>query len=218
MSRFQMMFEDRADAGQRLAEQLKEYKEKNNVIVLGLPRGGVVVAAEVAQDLQAPLDVVVVRKIGSAANPEVAIGALMQDGTVLWDKELAKILDLHSDEVEQIVDQEREELVRRLAQYRHGRGPLKLGNKIVILVDDGLATGMTMRAAIKTVQEQKPLKIIVAVPVASNIQAAQIRGMMGVDDCLCLIEDPTFRSVGQYYNHFAQVNDEEVETLLHIVK
>ncbi len=218
MSRFQMMFENRADAGQRLAEQLKAYKGKSNVIVLGLPRGGVVVAAEVAQDLQAPLDVVVVRKIGTLSNPETAVGAVMQDGTVIWNKEFAKIVDVQSQEMQQIVEQERNELARRLVQYRHGRGSLKLQNKIVILVDDGLATGLTMVAAIKSVLEQKPAKIIVAIPVSSAIQAAQIRGMQDVDDCLCLIEDPAFRAVGQYYNNFAQVSDEEVETLLHIVK
>jgi putative phosphoribosyl transferase len=213
-----MMFENRADAGQRLAEQLKAYKGKSNVIVLGLPRGGVVVAAEVAQDLQAPLDVVVVRKIGTLSNPETAVGAVMQDGTVIWNKEFAKIVDVQSQEMQQIVEQERNELARRLVQYRHGRGSLKLQNKIVILVDDGLATGLTMVAAIKSVLEQKPAKIIVAIPVSSAIQAAQIRGMQDVDDCLCLIEDPAFRAVGQYYNNFAQVSDEEVETLLHIVK
>jgi len=218
MSRFQMMFENRADAGQRLAEQLKAYKGKNNVIVLGLPRGGVVVAAEVAQALQAPLDVVVVRKIGLASNPETAVGAVMQDGTLVWDREFAKIVDVQSQAMQQIVEKERNELARRLTQYRHGRGPLKLQNKIVILVDDGLATGLTMVAAIRSVLEQKPAKIIVAIPVSSAIQATQIRGMQDVDDCLCLIEDPAFRAVGQYYNNFAQVNDEEVETLLHIVK
>jgi len=104
MSRFQMMFENRADAGQRLAEQLKAYKGKNNVIVLGLPRGGVVVAAEVAQALQAPLDVVVVRKIGLASNPETAVGAVMQDGTLVWDREFAKIVDVQSQAMQQIVE------------------------------------------------------------------------------------------------------------------
>jgi predicted phosphoribosyltransferase len=127
-------------------------------------------------------------------------------------------VDVQSQEMQQIVEQERNELARRLVQYRHGRGSLKLQNKIVILVDDGLATGLTMVAAIKSVLEQKPAKIIVAIPVSSAIQAAQIRGMQDVDDCLCLIEDPAFRAVGQYYNNFAQVSDEEVETLLHIVK
>lgn len=204
------MFRNRIEAGQKLAEKLKAYHQKPNSIVLALPRGGVVVGREVAHNLNLPLDIVVPRKIGHPTNPEYAIGAITETGEGIWNEE--ERIQINTDWLKTKISKEQKEAQRRLKAYRGDRPPLDLREKIVIIVDDGIATGLTMRAAIASVRAQKSTKIIVAVPVSARDSAEVIR--REVDELVVLEAPPFFGAIGAFYSDFQQVGDDEVIKLL----
>ncbi|MBI2195521.1 MAG: phosphoribosyltransferase [Candidatus Levybacteria bacterium] len=208
------MFEDRNKAGAQLAEQLKEYK--GDSIVLALPRGGVVIGFEIAKALKVPLDVIVVRKIGAPHNPELGIGAVSESNTKVLDGSAIKLLGIPRRVISEMIRREKEELRRRVAVYRNNK-PLKtLKNRTVIIVDDGLATGATARAAIRAVKKHKPKQLIFAAPVCESNTARGIEHL--VDKILCIEAPSNFAAVGQWYRNFEQVSDEEVVALLKLYK
>jgi putative phosphoribosyl transferase len=203
------MFKDRIDAGKQVAEKLKdEYKDKPDTIVIGLPRGGVIVAAQVADQLGLPLDIVVPRKIGAPFQPELAVGAITQDGELVWNEHIMNMLHLKPKDLDETIKKETEEAQRRLKLYRGNRPPLELAGKTVILVDDGIATGATMRATIQYAKTHGALKIIVAVPVAAvdTLDALQWK----VDEIISVIVPTAFYGVGGFYHSFPQTSDQEV--------
>lgn len=204
---FYSRFKNREEAGKRLAEKLLEWKEKNPV-VLAIPRGGVVVAYEVAKALKAPLDLIIPRKIGAPGNPELAIGAVTEDGTLVLNEDLVAGLRIPEDYVETLREREMEEIRRRKKAYLGDIPPQSLRDKTVILVDDGIATGATARAAIKSVLRQKPLAVVVAAPVAppETVRALERE----VDRVVCLVVFEPFFAIGQFYEDFSQVSDGEV--------
>jgi len=205
-------YRNRTEAGRLLAEELAHYKSKPDVVVLGLTRGGVPVAAEVARALQAPLDVVVVRKLGVPFQPELAMGAIAGDGTQVLDRALVHTLGLADRDVDAVASREREELERRERLYRQGQPPLNLRERTAILVDDGLATGSTMLAAIAFTRKRLAKRIVLAVPVASVEGVEKLRGK--VEECVCLATPKPFFSVGEWYWNFLPTNDVEVVRLL----
>ena len=205
-------FINRTEAGRELATMLHEFRNRNDLVVLGLPRGGVPVAFEVAKALRAPLDVFTVRKIGAPENPEYALGAIATGGVTAMDWSLADRLGVRNAVLGEIVASEREELQRREQLYRGDRGPLKIAGKKVIVVDDGLATGSTMRAAIAALRTLDPARIVVAVPVASREAAAAVRGE--ADAFLCAYLPAELYGVGLWYEDFSQTTDAEVLELL----
>ncbi len=206
-----MLFNDRRDAGRRLAKSLAA-KELRRPVVLGIPRGGVVVAYEVARALGAPLDVVIPRKIGAPGNPELAIGALAQDGTLVVDQALVDALGVDKDYLEQEAQRQRGEIERRLKLYRQGEPPVELGGAGVVVVDDGIATGATVLAALRGLRSSKPERLILAVPVAPPDTLERLRAE--ADEVICLSAPEPFYAVGQFYRHFEQTADEEVVDLL----
>jgi predicted phosphoribosyltransferase len=207
-----VVFEDRHDAGRQLAARLRRHKLEKPII-LGLPRGGVPVAAEVAAALAAPLDVVVVRKLGVPWQPELAIGAIASGGVRILNEEVVSgIPGLDDSVIDGIAATELEELKRRELLYRGARPMPNLQGRDAILIDDGLATGATMRAAIEAVRSQQPSRIIVAIPVGSAETVRSIRKI--VDDVICLTTPAFFYAVGQSYRNFNQTTDEEVRRLL----
>jgi putative phosphoribosyl transferase len=205
-------FEDRSQAGRLLAAELARYKLTKNVVVLGLARGGLPVAFEVAKALQAPLDVLVVRKLGAPGQPELAMGAIAVDGTRVLDEETIRYLGISAEAVEVVTRQEQKELERREKLYRAGRPPLNLRGRIAILVDDGLATGSTMLAAIRFSKQRSPERIVLAVPVASTSALEKLRPE--VDECVCLAAQEFFYAVGLWYQDFPQTTDAAVKSLL----
>jgi len=205
-------YRNRSEAGRLLAEELAHYKSKADVVVLGLTRGGVPVAAEVASALHAPLDVVVVRKLGVPFQPELAMGAIAGDDTQVLDKQLVYALDLTNRDVEAAITRERAELQRRERLYRRGRRVLDLKEHTAILVDDGLATGSTMLAAVAFVRKRLAKRIVMAVPVASVEALEKLRDK--VDECVCLATPDPFFSVGDWYGNFLPTEDAEVLRLL----
>jgi putative phosphoribosyl transferase len=205
-------FADRRQAGSILAHQLRSYAGRSDVIVLGLPRGGVPVAFEVAQALDVPLDVFLVRKLGAPGHEELAMGAIASGDVVVINDEVVRALNIGNDEVSVEVASEREELARREIVYRNGRRPVDVGGKTVILIDDGLATGSTMHAAVIALRQKKPVKIVVAVPVGAASTCAEFREI--ADECVCAIAPEDFRAVGLWYDDFAQTSDDEVCDLL----
>lgn len=207
-----MIFRDRQDAGLRLAGTLGAYAGRNDVIVLALPRGGVPVAFEVARALDAPLDVFVVRKLGVPGMTELAMGAIASGGTRVLNREVVEGLGITDETIERVARDELQELNRRERSYRGDRPPTELRGRTVILVDDGLATGSTMRAAIAAVKQREPDRLIVAVPVAAPQTADAIREE--VDELIVLETPPGFFAVGAYYAEFTQVTDDEVRALL----
>jgi len=206
------MFKNRIDAGRLLAQRLIEYKDNPEVIVLGLPRGGVVTAYEVARVLNAPLDIVVPRKIGAPQNQELAVAAIAEDGSLIINDELMNYLGLQLDDLQSVIEKEKQESARRMKLYRTGRHPLELAGKTVILVDDGMATGATMRAALLSVRSRGAKSIIVAVPVAPAEVLDDIR--TEVDILICLLTPEQFFGVGGFYEEFPQVQDQEVIGLM----
>jgi putative phosphoribosyl transferase len=206
-------FRNRQQAGRQLAERLRDYGGRDDVVVLALPRGGVPVAAEVARELDAPLDVFVVRKVGVPGHEELALGAIASGGVLVLDDELVRRLGIDRALLERVIGREVRELERREDAYRGSREPPDLEGKTVILVDDGLATGSTMRAAALAVRRFNPARIVVAVPVASKETCDQFRDV--VDEVVCDITPRPFRAVGLWYEDFSQTSDDEVRELLH---
>ncbi len=205
-------YQNRSEAGRLLAEELAHYKSKADVVVLGLTRGGVPVAAEVARALHAPLDVVVVRKLGVPFQPELAMGAIAGDDTQVLDRQLVHALDLTNRDVEAAITRERAEIQRRERLYRGGRPALDLKEHTAILVDDGLATGSTMRAAVAFAKKRLAKRIVMAVPVASVEALEKLREK--VDECICLATPDPFFAVGDWYSNFLPIEDTEVLKLL----
>jgi putative phosphoribosyl transferase len=207
-----MMFRDRFEAGEALAERLREFAGRPDVIVLALPRGGVPVGYVVARELGVPLDVFVVRKLGTPGQPELAMGAIASGDIRVLNADVVESLGIPEWAIEQVTRQEQEELQRRERQYRGDRPPLDVRGKTVILVDDGLATGSTMRAAAAALRKAGAARIIVAVPVASRATCDQLREEG--NEVVCATTPEPFFAVGQWYKDFAQTTDEEVSELL----
>jgi putative phosphoribosyl transferase len=209
-----MLFQDRREAGQALARELTSFKGSSNLIVLGIPRGGVVVGHEIAKALGAPIDVYITRKIGAPHNPELAIGAVASDGTLIIDQQLVRRLGVDEDYIEQESNRQKDEISRRLSEYRGDRPNPQLAGKIVILVDDGVATGATTLATIRAIKAQDPRELILAVPVGPRDSIENLR--QEVDKIVCLHAPEIFWAVGAFYNVFDQTSDAEVKALLQI--
>jgi putative phosphoribosyl transferase len=207
-----MLFLDRSDAGRKLAAALSRYAGNANVQVLGLPRGGVPVAFEVAQALRAPLDVFIVRKLGVPSQPELAMGAVASGGVRVLNDEVLKQLGIPPSVVDHVAAVEQLEIERRERSYREGRPAPTLEGKTVILIDDGLATGSTMRAAAHGVRLQRPARTVIAVPVAAGMTCEVLRD--DADEIVCLATPSQFFAVGQWYRNFEQTTDDEVRDLL----
>jgi predicted phosphoribosyltransferase len=205
-------FIDRYEAGKILAHELQEYKNKSNIIVLALPRGGVPVAYEVAKSLSAPLDVFIVRKLGVPGHEELAMGAIAMEGTVVFNDEIVNTINIPKTAIDQVIKTENEELKRREITYRGNRPFPELRNKTIILVDDGIATGATMRAAVQAIRKHKPASIIIAVPVSAISTCDEMKQI--ADQVICPLKPEIFYSVGQWYQDFSQTSDEEVYELL----
>lgn len=206
-----MLFPDRQEAGRQLARLLGEHREKDAVI-LALPRGGVPVAREVARALEAPLDVFVVRKLGAPGHPELGVGAIAEGGAVFVDASTVRLLAISSGELSRIAERESVELERRARLYRRGRPLPPIAGRTVIVVDDGIATGVTARAAIRALREIGARKVILAVPVIAAATAREIRGE--VDELVCIAAPEPFHAVSSWYAQFPQVSDAEVLSLL----
>ncbi|OEU94812.1 phosphoribosyltransferase [Streptomyces oceani] len=210
-----MRFRDRRDAGRALVERLTSghtAERLTDPYVLALPRGGLPVGSEVAAGLHAPLDVLVARKIGAPANPELAVGALAGDAPPLYDQRTLDLLGLTADGLKPRAAHERDELRRREELYRDGRPAPELGGRTVIVVDDGLATGLTARAALRTVRAQEPSRLLLAVPVGSPQAVAALEPE--VDELVCPHQPAAFQAVGQWYDAFEQLGDDEVIEIL----
>jgi len=205
-------FRDRPESGRLLAAKLTAYANRPDVLVLALPRGGVPVAYEVARALQVPLDVFVVRKLGVPGHEELAMGALAPDGVRILNQEVVKALRIPGSIIDEVAAEELEELKRRERLYRGSRPPPDLRGRMVILVDDGLATGATMRAAIRALRQQQLARIVVAVPTASP-DTCEALGTEA-DEVICAMTPRPFLSVGHWYDDFTQTTDEEVRRLL----
>jgi predicted phosphoribosyltransferase len=206
------LFRDRTDAGLQLADELRRrHGRRPNTLVLGLPRGGVPVAYEVARALHAPMDVLIVRKLGFPGQKEYAMGAIARDVLVL-DRDTTRAMGVSDAQIDAVVLAEQAELARREQDYRQDRPFPDMQDRDVVVVDDGLATGATMRAAIAAARRFRPLSITVAVPVASE-DACQLMASLA-DDVVCLATPFLFRAVGLWYEHFPQTSDDEVKELL----
>ncbi|HAG07246.1 MAG TPA: phosphoribosyltransferase [Peptococcaceae bacterium] len=205
------MFADRVDAGRRLAERLKAEGVRPD-LVLAIPRGGVVIGAQVARALGVPLDVIVPRKIGAPHNPEYAVGAVTEDGTFIYDEQALHALGLEPADLSGEVERQVREIARRTRLYRRDAPYPSLTGKSIVLTDDGIATGLTTLAALRSLKKAKPREVILAVPVASAEALAGLR--QEVDRVVCLLVPELFFAVGQFYREFAQTTDEEVIALL----
>ncbi len=208
-----MLFNDRRDAGRQLVPPLSKYKGQPNVLVLGLARGGVVTAYEVASGLGAPLNVVVVRKVGAPGNEELAVGAIAENGEGIFNEQLIEILAVTQEYLQKEVERQKKNLKERLELYRGNSPAPAIEGKIVILVDDGIATGASMRVAVKSVRDAGAKKIVLAVPVAAPDSLRKIQ--KEVDEVVCLSSPIFFEAVGAFYKQFDQTTDQEVIQLLH---
>ena len=206
-------FENRRQAGEVLAEKLISYRDRQDVIVLALPRGGVPVAFEVAAKLRAPLDIFVVRKLGVPGQEELAFGAIASGGQIVLNAELVRALRMTQPMIERITDRESIELERRERLYRASRPALDVLDKTVIIVDDGLATGATMRVAVEALRKKAPREIVVAVPIGSKQTCAEFAAKADAL-CVCAVTPEPFYGVGAWYRDFAQTTDAEVRALL----
>jgi predicted phosphoribosyltransferase len=206
-----MLFRDRFDAGRVLASKLRSFANRAGVVVLALPRGGVPVGFEVAKALNAPLDVFVVRKLGVPGYEELAMGAIATGGIRVLDEDVVEALGIPDEVIDRVAAKEERELERRERDYREGRPPVDVQGRIVILVDDGLATGSSMRVAVLALKRKRPAQIVVAVPVAPM---TCVEFQSEVDQIICAVTPEPFRSVGQWYEDFSQTSDEEVRDLL----
>jgi predicted phosphoribosyltransferase len=205
-------FRDRSEAGRALAAELQRYAGRDDVLVLALPRGGVPVAYEVARALGAPLDVFLVRKLGVPGHEEYAMGAIAEGGAMVLSPDVIEQLRIPPAAVQAVVQKELAELERRAKLYRHGRTAPNLDGRTVILVDDGLATGSTMRAAVQALRSLGPARIVVAVPVAAPETCEALRAE--ADEVICARTPEPFYAVGLWYEDFSQTNDDEVRELL----
>lgn len=207
----ELLFADRVDAGRKLAKYLKRFYQ-GSCVVMAIPRGGIVVGYEVAKELKCPLDVVITRKVGAPGQPELAVGAVSEDGAIFIDEEIAAILGVSKTYVEQKAEEEKKEIQRRAQIYRRGRPMSPLRGRTVVLVDDGLATGLTMKAAVHMARHQGAGKIIVAVPVAPPETVEKLKK---IADDVVVLETPTqFFAIGQFYDKFEQLEDQEVLNIL----
>ena len=207
-------YRDRREAGRVLAEHLREYAHRDDVLVLALPRGGVPVAYEVAEALDVPLDVMIVRKLGTPMQPELAMGAIASGGARVLNHDVINMLGITAADVEEVAQREREELLRREEHYRGTRDEPDITDRSVILIDDGLATGSTMLAAVRALRQQDPATIVVAVPVAPpQVCRALDRE---VDEVVCAATPESFGGVGRWYRDFSQTTDEEVRRYLQL--
>lgn len=207
-----MQYRDRAEAGRRLAEQLRAYANRSDVVVLALPRGGVPVACAVAEVLNAPLDVFLVRKLGVPGHEELAMGAIAAGGVRVLNEDVVRLLRIPHTVIEAVAAREQHELERRARYYRAGRPALDIRWRTVVLVDDGLATGATMRAAVAALRQQRPAHIVIAVPVAASSTCDALRA--AGEAIVCAVTPEPFYAVGLWYEDFAQTSDAEVCDLL----
>jgi putative phosphoribosyl transferase len=207
-----MIYRDRTDAGKKLASRLTGYANRDDLQVLALPRGGVPVAYEVAKALHAPLDIFLVRKLGVPGHEELAMGAIATGGVRVLNDDVVGYLDIPADVIDAVTEIELAELERRERAYRGDRREPEVQGKTVILIDDGLATGSTMRAAAKALRQQNPARIVVAVPVSASQTCDEYR--MGVDEIICAQTPEPFMGVGMWYRDFSQTTDEEVREIL----
>src|SRR5688572_22769748 len=205
-------FRDRVEAGESLAAKLTRYRDRDDVVVLGLPRGGVPVASEVARTLGVPFDVFVVRKLGVPGHEELAMGAIASGGIRQINHDVVDSLGIPPNVIDAVAEREQRELERREQAYRGDRGPLSLTNKTVILVDDGLATGSTMRAAVIAARQRQPARVVVAVPVGAVSTCADL--VTEADDVVCVRTPEPFVAVGLWYRDFTPTTDDEVRALL----
>jgi predicted phosphoribosyltransferase len=205
-------FSDRREAGVELATKLRHYAGRGDVVVLALPRGGVPVAFEVAEALDAPLDVFIVRKLGMPGHPEYAIGAIASGGIRVLSDDIVRAYGISQSVIDAIARDEHKELARREQQYRRNAALIDLRDRTVILVDDGLATGSTMRAAVQAVRQHGPARVVVAVPVGAPSTCDEFANL--TEETVCARTPEPFSAVGQWYLDFSQTTDEEVEALL----
>ena len=208
-------FRNRDDAGRQLGRELAgKLGKRDDLIVLGLPRGGVPVAAHAAEALGAPLDVFIVRKLGVPGHEELAMGAIASGGVRVMNRDVLDYMSIPLQMIDRVAEREQRELERREREYRGARPPLDVRGKTVIIVDDGLATGSTMRAAVNALRKMEPRAVIVAVPLAAKSTCEEFRRDPAVDDIVCLRTPEPFQAVGLWYEDFAQTSDAEVHELL----
>jgi putative phosphoribosyl transferase len=206
------IYQDRRHAGKVLASELANYAHRDDLVVLGLPRGGIPVAFEVATALRAPLDVFVVRKLGVPGYPELAMGAIASGGIMVLNREVIEALKIPERIIDLVVKTETRELERRERAYRGDRLPIDVTDRTVILVDDGLATGASMHAAVTALRQRRPKRVVVGVPIAAPSTCEEIG--REVDDIVCAATPEPFQAVGLWYRNFSQTSDEEVRKLL----
>jgi len=202
------LFQNRVQAGQKLAQQLKKFAEED-IIILSIPRGGVIVGAEIAKVLSCPLDIIVTKKIGAPGNPELAIGAVGPGGVKVIDDSLVRQTRADEKYINEKTEQLNGQITEKEKRLRSGKRPLEIKNKTVILTDDGIATGATVEAAIESIKTKQPRKLILAIPVAPADSIKKFKPM--VDEIICLLTPALFWAVGQFYQEFEQVEDEEVK-------
>lgn len=207
-----ILFQDRYDAGRRLADQLIQYQNDTNAIILALPRGGVPVAYEAAKKLHLPLDIFVVRKLGVPFHEELAMGAIASGDAIFFNEDVIANLNLTQDDIKLVIEKEKTELERREKKYREKNAYPNITGKKIILIDDGIATGASIHSAIIALKKLSVDKIIIAVPVAPESTVSELEPL--VDKIVCLYPAPIFYGVGQFYNDFSQTTDEEVINLL----
>jgi predicted phosphoribosyltransferase len=207
-----MLFANRAEAGRTVARALSSYADRPDVLVLALPRGGVPVAYQIARALHAPLDIFLVRKLGVPGHEEMAMGAIAADGTRVINDDAVRTLDIPDDIIDVVAEEERQEIERRARAYRGDRPASDVHGKVIILVDDGLATGSSMRAAVAALRKRNPARIIVAVPVGSAQTCEEFA--LEADEVVCARTPDPFYAVGLWYGDFSQLSDEEVRDML----
>ena len=207
-----MYFRNRTEAGHLLARLLETYKNRSDVLVLALPRGGVPVGYEVATELNAPLDVFIVRKLGVPGHEELAMGAIASSGIRILNEDIVRQLGISNAAIEAATEREQQELERREHLYRGDRAPVSIRDRVVIVVDDGLATGSTMKAALEAIRRQEPSRLIVAVPTAPSETCEDLRRF--ADEVVCALTPEPFYAVGGSYGNFEQTTDEEVRDLI----
>lgn len=209
----QRPFTDRREAGRELASRLAHYKGRDDLVVLALPRGGVPVAFEVARALGAPMDVFIVRKLGLPGHRELAMGAIASGGVRVLNDDVVRWYGVPESIIDAVAAEEQAELERRAAAYRDGKPPIDLQGRVVLLIDDGLATGSTMKAAVQAVRAYRPSRVVVAVPVGARETCRELGA--AADEVVCARTPEPFSAVGQWYRDFSQTTDAEVRALLH---